>query len=74
MVYCEKMGLGFGYARSTGSRRNRPWKDGYLSGSRYDMEIADGECCCGVAADNFVVVYPCQMGEDGTEQLTLNWL
>jgi hypothetical protein len=65
------MGLGFGYASSTGSRSIGPQREKYPSVNRYDMDFGDREGCCGVAADTFVIVCIGQMGKDDTEQLSL---
>jgi len=64
------MGLGFGYARSSGGRWNGSWQDFCLGGSSCDMQIADWESCYGVAAVNFVGEYPWRVGEYGTEWLS----
>jgi len=63
MVCGVEMGLGFGYANSTGGRSNWSSQDIYFCGSGIDMHIADWNGCYAVATVNKVVKYHLQMSE-----------
>jgi len=70
MVYCEEIGLGVRYTRSSSGRRNGSWHDFYLSGSRHERQIADWEGCFEVATVNFVGEYSWRVSQYGAEQLS----
>jgi len=73
MVQHQEMAMGFRYARSAGGRWNGSWPNFYVSGSSYDMQIADQEGCYGVAAGNYVGEYPWRVGEYGSEWLSWDY-
>ena len=72
MVPCTEMGMRCRYARTASGRRNGSWQDIYLSGSGYNMQIADCEVGYRVAVVNFGGKYHWTGGEYGTEQLSRN--
>jgi len=64
------MGLRCWYARSTGGRWNRSWKDFHLGCSGNTLQIGDWESRNGVVTIHFIGEYPWRVGDCSAQWLS----